>query len=331
MAQRHDEQSHHRHHEQHEPTGFGSAPLRIGAIAVLLVLAVVAARARAEGALPNVPGPGGGLVIDVIRSIGIAVVTSGLVLLVWGRRVRKLQVVSGAPPKKQQLTAAQRKRVTVAALVGVVVALAYQLLMQSLNPTKQDPPPAPDQPVGPPDASGLGLRNIQSHEMPQAGLGTYLTAFAALVAVAALIVVVLRRNVSMVLEDEAEQTPAEAVAKAVAAGQAAVQDRAITDPRQAIVACFAAMERALAGLGGDIAPREADTPAEVLTRGVRGAAIPERPAETLLGLFREARFSEHPMHESDRAAADRALTEILASVSSTSPSTSASNSAGRAG
>ncbi|HWN31970.1 MAG TPA: DUF4129 domain-containing protein [Pseudonocardia sp.] len=326
MAQRHD--------EQHGPTGFGSAPLRIGAVAVLLVLAVVAARARAEGALPAVAGPSGGLVIGVIRSLGIAVITAGLVLLVWGRRVRKLQVVSGAPPKKQQLTAAQRKRVTVAALVGILVALAYQLLMRTFNSTEQEPPPAPNQPVGPPDASGLGLRNLQSHEMPQAGLGTYLTAFAALVALAALIVVLMRRTVTVDLEDEPEPTPAEAVAKAVAAGRAAVQDRAITDPRQAIVACFAAMERALAGLGGDIAPREADTPAEVLTRGVRGAAIPERPAETLLGLFREARFSEHPMRESDRAAADRALTEILASVStsaSTSASTSVSTSAERAG
>src|SRR5882757_2310041 len=102
MAQRHD--------EQHGPTGFGSATLRIGALAVLLVFAVVAARARAEGALPAVAGPSGGLVIGVIRSVGIAVVTSGLLLLVWGRRVRQRQLVSGAPPKKKQLTAAQRKR-----------------------------------------------------------------------------------------------------------------------------------------------------------------------------------------------------------------------------
>ncbi|HEX4246638.1 MAG TPA: DUF4129 domain-containing protein [Pseudonocardia sp.] len=308
MAQRHD--------EQHEPTGLGSATLRIGAVAVVLVLAVVAARARAEGALPSVAGPSGGLVIGIIRSIGIAVVTAGLVLLVWGRRIRRQQVAAGGPPKKQQLTAAQRKRVTVAALVGILVALAYQVLLRTLNPTQQQqPPPAPDQPVGPPDASGLGFHNLQSHELQQAGLGTYLTVIGALVALAALIIVLLRRTVTVELEDEAEETPAEAVAKAVAAGQAAVQDRAITDPREAIVACFAAMERALAGLGGDIAPREADTPGEVLTRGVRGAKIPEGPAHALLELFREARFSEHPMHESDRDSADRALTEILASLS----------------
>jgi hypothetical protein len=319
MAQRHD--------EQHGPTGFGSATLRIGALAVLLVFAVVAARARAEGALPAVAGPSGGLVIGVIRSVGIAVVTSGLLLLVWGRRVRQRQLVSGAPPKKKQLTAAQRKRVTVSALVGILAALAYQLLLRTFNPTEQpQPPPAPDQPVGPPDASGLGLHNLQSHEVPQAGLGTYLTAFAALVALGALIIVLMRRTVTVEFEDEPEPASPEAVARAVAAGRAAVQDRAITDPREAIVACFAAMERALAGLGGDIAPREADTPAEVLTRGLRGAGIPERPAETLLGLFREARFSEHPMHESDRDAADRALTEILASLS-----TSGSTSAERAG
>jgi hypothetical protein len=304
-----------RHGERHEGTGPGAATVRVAALAGLLVLAVVAARARAEGQLPHVGGPSGAVVIDLIRSVGIGVVTAGLVLLVWGRRISRIQAASAAPEAKPRLSAAQRKRVVVATLIGILVALGYQLLMRALPPSQQQAPPAPDQPVGPPDASGLGLTNVGPHDMPQAGLGTYLTAFAALAALAALVIVLLRRT--QVVEsgrEEEEVAPAEAVARAVAAGRAAVQDRAIRDPRQAIVACFAAMEDALTGLGGDIAPRDADTPSEVLSRGVAGASIPEQPAAELLRLFRVARFSTHPVGEADRTSADRALTATLASL-----------------
>jgi hypothetical protein len=304
-----------RHGERDEGTGPGSATVRVAALAGVLVLAVVTARARAEGQLPHVGGPSGAVVIDLIRSVGIGVVTAGLVLLVWGRRISRIQAASAAPEAKPRLSAAQRKRVVVATLIGILVALGYQLLMRALPPSQQQAPPAPDQPVGPPDASGLGLTNVGPHDMPQAGLGTYLTAFAALAALAALVIVLLRRT--QVVEsgrEEEEVAPAEAVARAVAAGRAAVQDRAIRDPRQAIVACFAAMEDALTGLGGDIAPRDADTPSEVLSRGVAGASIPEQPAAELLRLFRVARFSTHSVGEADRTSADRALTAILASL-----------------
>jgi hypothetical protein len=304
-----------RHGERDEGTGPGSATVRVAALAGVLVLAVVTARARAEGPLPHVGGPSGAVVIDLIRSVGIGVVTAGLVLLVWGRRISRIQAASAAPEAKPRLSAAQRKRVVVATLIGILVALGYQLLMRALPPSQQQAPPAPDQPVGPPDASGLGLTNVGPHDMPQAGLGTYLTAFAALAALAALVIVLLRRT--QVVEsgrEEEEVAPAEAVARAVAAGRAAVQDRAIRDPRQAIVACFAAMEDALTGLGGDIAPRDADTPSEVLSRGVAGASIPEQPAAELLRLFRVARFSTHSVGEADRTSADRALTAILASL-----------------
>jgi hypothetical protein len=303
-----------RHGERHEGTGPRAATVRVAALAGLLVLAVVAARARAEGQLPHVGGPSGAVVIDLIRSVGIGVVTAGLVLLVWGRRISRIQAASAAAQAKPRLSAAQRKRVVVATLIGILVALGYQLLMRALPPSQQQAPPAPDQPVGPPDASGLGLTNVGPHDMPQAGLGTYLTAFAALAALAALVIVLLRRTQVVELGDEDEVAQAEAVARAVAAGRAAVQDRAIRDPRQAIVACFAAMEHALTGLGGDIAPRDADTPSEVLSRGLAGASIPEQPAAELLRLFRVARFSTHPVGEADRASADRALTAILASL-----------------
>jgi hypothetical protein len=147
--------------------------------------------------------------------------------------------------------------------------------------------------------------------MPQAALGAYLTAVGALVALVALFLVLSRRPPVVQLAESEELTATEVIAQAVAAARTVVQDRAITDPRQAIVACFAAMEEALAKMGGYVAPRAADTPAEVLQRGIARAALPEPPSGALLELFREARFSPHSMTAADREAADRALTAIL--------------------
>ncbi|HEY2204929.1 MAG TPA: DUF4129 domain-containing protein, partial [Pseudonocardia sp.] len=135
-------------------------------------------------------------------------------------------------------------------------------------------------------------------------------------AVVALVVILLRKGGTTILEADEDDADAEAeaVARAVAAGQAAVHDRTIVDPREAIVACFAAMEGALTGVGGDVRPRAADTPEEVLLRGIEGSSLPETPARDLLRLFHEARFSSHPMGDPDREAADRALDEILGAL-----------------
>jgi hypothetical protein len=105
-----------------------------------------------------------------------------------------------------------------------------------------------------------------------------------------------------------------AIARAVEAGRTAMADRAITDPREAVIACFAAMERTLSGMGGEVRPRDADTPEEVLRRGIQGASLPEAPSRVLLSLFHRARFSTHPMYPEDREAADRALGALLAAL-----------------
>jgi uncharacterized protein DUF4129 len=301
-----------------QPPGTGSATVRLGGIAVLLVLAVVAARARAAGYLPHVASPPGALVLGLIRSIGIGVLTAGLVLLAWGRRVRLKKLAGAAPELKRKLTEEQRRRVIVAALVGTVVALLLQIVFQLLGPpapNRQQRNGDPDAPIG----EGHGWIDLaKGHQPGQAGIGTYLTGLVAVLALVALAIVLFRRSQDVVeLVDEAdedEEKQAETVTRAMIAGQAAVRDEAILDARQAIVACFAAMERALAGFGAEVAPREADTPEEVLHRGVALCRLPEEPASTLLGLFREARFSTHPMGQPERDAADRALAAMLAAL-----------------
>jgi hypothetical protein len=80
------------------------------------------------------------------------------------------------------------------------------------------------------------------------------------------------------------------------------------EPRAAIIACYAAMERGFAAAGS--APALADTPAEVLVRATRAGLVRPGPAETLTGLFRRARYSTNPMTGADSLLAADALAEM---------------------
>ncbi|MGV0814772.1 DUF4129 domain-containing protein [Mycolicibacterium boenickei] len=82
------------------------------------------------------------------------------------------------------------------------------------------------------------------------------------------------------------------------------------DPRAAIIACYAAMERELAHAPGAV-PLDSDTPSEVLARAVDHHAVSTAGATELVQLFTEARFSPHVMTEVHRDSAVAALREVL--------------------
>ncbi len=86
-------------------------------------------------------------------------------------------------------------------------------------------------------------------------------------------------------------------------------------PREAIIACYATMERELTRLP-DAAPQAFDTPTEVLARAVEQHALPADNATRLVKLFAEARFSAHLMTERHRDDAVRALRVVLAELPS---------------
>lgn len=94
------------------------------------------------------------------------------------------------------------------------------------------------------------------------------------------------------------------------ATQAAVQAAiaaldTVTDPRGAVIAAYAAMERTLAAHG--LARSPAEAPREYLQRVLVASSATEREATTLTGLFEEARFSKHPIPEGVRELALSAL------------------------
>jgi hypothetical protein len=99
------------------------------------------------------------------------------------------------------------------------------------------------------------------------------------------------------------------LARAAEVGLAEVGDLT-RDPRRAIIACYAAMERQLSLLP-DAAPRDFDTASEVLARAVDHHALAPDSATQLVDLFDEARFSPHVMSEDHRDAAVAVLTQVL--------------------
>ena len=107
---------------------------------------------------------------------------------------------------------------------------------------------------------------------------------------------------------------AESLARAAEVGLAEIGDLT-REPREAIIACYAAMERELTHVPG-AAPLDCDTPSEVLARAVDRHALHAASATQLVELFEEARFSPHVMNEGHRDTAVEALRLVLAELRS---------------
>ncbi|HEY9414637.1 MAG TPA: DUF4129 domain-containing protein [Pseudonocardia sp.] len=288
--------------------------VRFGALAVLVVAVVVVGRARAAGlSPPPMSTRAAASVFDAGVEIGAVVVLAvGTFLLVSGRRTRRPPVAAATPTK--QLKRGERtlnwRRVVVFVLAAALLALVFEVLIHPGDGLKVLPPSL--SPFRPESPEG----NLRS-SAPGSGAGdpVKIVLIVLLMTGLALIVVLLRRNT--VIEESDELDQGQAMVRAVQAGRQAVRDRTITDPREAIVACFAAMEHALAGRGGTVAPQLSDTASEVLARGVERASLPASAADTLLRLFREAQFSTHPMTDGDRVDADGSLAQLLGALEPT--------------
>jgi hypothetical protein len=119
-------------------------------------------------------------------------------------------------------------------------------------------------------------------------------------------------------DDDVESSPpaprSESLVRAAELGLAEMTDLS-REPREAIIACYAAMERELANVPGAV-PQEFDTPTEVLARAVEHHALQADNAIQLVNLFEEARFSSHVMNEGHRQVAVDVLGLVLAELRS---------------
>lgn len=120
------------------------------------------------------------------------------------------------------------------------------------------------------------------------------------------------------VESVLPETSSDSLVRAAEVGLAEMTDPS-RDPRQAIIACYAAMEGELANVPG-AAPQDCDTPTEVLARAVHRHALRVENASNLVNLFAEARFSPHVMNEGHRDEAVRTLQLVLEELAGTSRS-----------
>jgi hypothetical protein len=117
------------------------------------------------------------------------------------------------------------------------------------------------------------------------------------------------------VESPAAPPPSESLVRAAERGLAEMTDLS-REPREAIIACYAAMERELANVP-DAVPQEFDTATEVLARAVDHHALHVDNAVRLVNLFAEARFSPHVMNEGHREEAVRVLRLVLDELAGT--------------
>lgn len=114
------------------------------------------------------------------------------------------------------------------------------------------------------------------------------------------------RTVTPLVEDPAsEEEPPESL-QSMLGGQLSALDTGT--PRNAIVAAWVQLEEYAAVHG---LPRDpADTPAEFVTRALAAYNLDRTVIERLADLYREARFSTHPMEERHRGEARACLTHL---------------------
>jgi hypothetical protein len=88
-------------------------------------------------------------------------------------------------------------------------------------------------------------------------------------------------------------------------------------PRNAIVACWLRFQQAAARAG--LPPHSSETSTEFTVRALRRLAIDDAAITTLSELYREARFSRHPMGEAERRRAAAAVRLLADQASAAAP------------
>ncbi|MEB3982102.1 DUF4129 domain-containing protein [Mycobacterium sp. 663a-19] len=308
-----------------KPTG------RVVALIVLLIVVAAALRGYLpahEHAARSEAGANRAALVFVAAALGVAV---ALVAFAVIARLRDPRALAPYNRDLSEMLGTGRGRPNWRVLLiglGVIVAwlLVAILLSRVFAPHQVTPPPqTPD--VGAPPSPRVNPQPPQQpHPRNDNGdmLGILLAATVPLllIIVAGSATMALRRwrasKPVTVVDDPVEPAPppkpSESLARAAELGLAEIGDLN-RQPREAIIACYAAMERELAHVPG-AAPQDFDTPTEVVGRAVENHALQVDNAVQLVNLFEEARFSPHVMNEGHRETAVQVLRLVLADLRS---------------
>lgn len=304
---------------------------RTAAVLALTLLTVVALRGYLPDHSGDPPpdesrpaGPGSLVAVTALLAVSIVVIAIAVLTQASQRSARPSPGPGLRPSRK--LGFSLRRPLLIAAAALAVWALLILLLMRWGTPVVIEDPPQADPPAG----AGAGATDPGTTptrpETPddQGGGGAFAALAGTAIALFVLAIVATfasRRRVPETLSPPgaapAEQARAEVpdLARAAELGLAEMDDPR-RDPRQAIIACYLAMERELEKSPGTT-PRESDTPTEVLARAIETRALAADSATELVELFEEARFSSHVMGEGHRADAVRALQQVQRQLGAT--------------
>jgi len=303
-------------------------------VAVIVLLIVIAASLR--GYLPGVdraarrsPPDSGASLVYVIAMLCVSVVIVGVAIIVRLRDPRRAaRSASGLSERFSDGRGRPTWRVLV---IGAAVLVAWLLAVWLLShfvalKISGQPPTAPPS-TAPTPANNAAQPPRPRDTAADRDVVRYLiaatTALGVLVAVSAVgaVAAAHRRRVGEPPALVAEIPPpatapstSESLVRAAEVGLAEIGDRS-REPREAIIACYAAMERKLSRVPGAV-PQDFDTPTEVLARAVENHALRVDSAAELVNLFEEARFSPHVMSEAHRTSALSVLQLVLADLRS---------------
>ena len=215
-------------------------------------------------------------------------------------------------------------------LIGLAVIVAWLLIAMMLAhlfvPHEVSPAP-PSKPATPPPAHDTvppPKHNRQNDPGDMVGVLLASAVPLLLIIVAAAVINTRRRwrrsapgiSTDDYVESATPTKRSELLVRAAEVGLAEMADLS-REPREAIIACYAAMERELANVPGAV-PQDFDTPTEVLARAVEHHALHADNAVQLVNLFEEARFSPHVMNEGHREVAVRVLQLVLDELAASS-------------
>jgi len=239
----------------------------------------------------------------VVLLLGVGIVTLGaLVMLAWTGRRRKDDPPEDEPTPTEVSWIWKLVATLVPFAVGAALVVAAVIGTRSVGnaPRFGTLPPG----LAPPNSSpSTGTR--RGFVLP-VWLPWTVLAIVAVAVAAGLLLLWLRRT------ETSTQAPETASASRAAVEAAIGALDAESDPRRAVIAAYAAMQRTLGERGVVRFPSEA--PREYLERALVASRATEHEARTLTGLFEEARYSEHPIPERLRAVALSALRSLQGPV-----------------
>ena len=299
-------------------------------VAVIVLLIAIIASLR--GYLPGVeranqpPPDSGSSLVYVAALLSVSLVIVAVALITRLRDPRRASASAAGLPDR--ISGGHGRPAWQVVMIGAAVLVVWLLVVWLLSrfivpdgvaqqqpaPQSAVPTPATNTPRRPGPRDGAADRDVLRYLIAGAVALLTMIVVGAVATARRRRVVAPRIDPAQPLGQPTSAVAATSLARAAESGLAEIEDPN-HQPRQAIIACYAAMERELMHFPGAV-PQDFDTPTEVLARAVEHHALPADNAAELVNLFEEARFSPHVMNEEHRSSALRVLQLVLAEMRS---------------